>query len=186
MLHSAACALYARDLANFRGAESNPEYYRRIAEDVAGSRAEVEVLRGEELSEKGLNLLYSVGKGASVPAHLITLTYNGNPNSSSRLALVGKGVTFDTGGHNLKPTGSMESMYLDKSGACSTLSAFKWALDMQFPINLTCTLALAENAIGSKAYKPSDILTSLKGYTVEIGNTDAEGRLCLADAMTYV
>jgi len=77
-------------------------------------------------------------------------------------------------------------MYLDKAGACATLAAFKWAVDTNFPINVQCNLVLAENAIDAKSYKPSDILQSLKGLTVEIGNTDAEGRLCLADAMTYI
>ena len=76
-------------------------------------------------------------------------------------------------------------MYLDKSGACAALGTFKWTVQNAIPVNLICTLAIAENAIGSKSYKPLDIIKSLKGSTVEIGNTDAEGRLCLADAMTY-
>jgi leucyl aminopeptidase len=115
----------------------------------------------------------------------VVLKYTANESEDSKIALVGKGLTFDTGGLNLKPTGNIEDMYLDKSGACAVLGTLRWAVETNFPVNLVCTLALAENAISSKSYKPLDIVTSLKGKTVEIGNTDCEGRLCLADALTY-
>ncbi|CAG9312775.1 unnamed protein product [Blepharisma stoltei] len=187
-IHSGVCALYARDLCNTRGTEGNTEFLAAQAQKLYSDnpgKVEMQVIKGEELRERGMNLLYSVGKGASTPPYLILLKYNGNPQNTKKLALVGKGLTFDTGGLNLKPTNSIEDMYLDKSGACITLSAFKWAVEMSIPINLTCTLAIAENAISHKSYKPLDIIKSLKGLTVEIGNTDAEGRLCLADAFTY-
>jgi leucyl aminopeptidase len=132
-----------------------------------------------------MNLLYNVGKAANSAPRLIHLRYN-NGGDGKRFAIVGKGVTFDTGGLNLKPTNFIEDMYLDKAGACATLGLFKFIVDQQLPINISCMLALAENAIDSKSYKPSDILESKKGLTVEIGNTDAEGRLCMADAMTFV
>jgi len=187
-MHSARCALYARDLVNTRGSVATPEYIAHQAQHLYSQYSDlisIEVLQGEELKEKGLNLLYSVGKAATSPPHLVVLKYN-HPSATSNLSLVGKGVTFDTGGLDIKPASAMDSMYCDKAGACTTLAAFKWAVEMQVPVNLTCALALAENSVSSKAYKPQDIITSLKGLTVEIGHTDAEGRLCLADAMTYV
>lgn len=187
-IQSAYCTLYARDLINTRGSEATPDFIAQEAQKLYESnrdRVEMTVIRGDELQQKGLNLLYSVGKAASTPPHLIMLKYVGNPKVDKKLAIIGKGVTFDTGGLNLKPTNSIEEMYMDKSGACNSLAAFKWAVETSAPINLICTLALAENAISHASYKPLDIIKSLKGITVEIGNTDAEGRLCLADAFTY-
>ena len=185
---SAYCSLYARELANTRGSIATPAYITAKAQEIyslAPDKISIEVITGEELKAKGLNLLYAVGKAASSPPQLVTLKYTANQSDAKTIALVGKGVTFDTGGLNLKPTGSIEEMYLDKSGACAVLGTLRWAVETNFPVNLVCTLALAENAIGSRSYKPLDIITSLKGKTVEIGNTDAEGRLCLADALTY-
>lgn len=101
------------------------------------------------------------------------------------MALVGKGVCFDAGGLNIKPTKAIESMWCDKGGACAVLSTFKAAVDLKLPINLVCSVAFVENLLGSDAYHPSDIIKSYKGLTVEIGNTDAEGRLILCDAMSY-
>lgn len=187
-ISSAYCSLYARDLANTRGSEATPQYMVERAQELYNlypGSITMEVITGEELKSKGLNLLYNVGKGASCPPSLVILKYTPVPDSSTYTALVGKGLTFDTGGLNLKPTNSIEDMYLDKSGACTALATFRWAVETSLQSNLTCTLALAENAIGSKSYKPLDIIKSLKGKTVEIGNTDAEGRLCLADALTY-
>lgn len=95
-------------------------------------------------------------------------------------------MTFDTGGLNLKPTGFMEDMYGDKNGACAVLGALHGCLDLNLNKNIVFAIGLAENAIDSKSYKPGDIIKSMKGLTVEIGNTDAEGRLVLCDTMTYV
>jgi len=102
------------------------------------------------------------------------------------VALVGKGVTFDTGGLNLKPTGYMEDMYGDKGGACAVIGALHGCLHLKPKKNVLFAVGLAENAIDARAYKPGDIIKSMKGLTVEIGNTDAEGRLVLADTFTYV
>jgi len=102
------------------------------------------------------------------------------------VALVGKGVTFDTGGLNLKPTGYMEDMYGDKGGACAVIGALHGCLELRPKKNVLFAVGLAENAIDARAYKPGDIIKSMKGLTVEIGNTDAEGRLVLADTFTYV
>lgn len=112
--------------------------------------------------------------------------YQGDPESKDTLALVGKGLTFDTGGLNLKPTGSMETMYGDKNGACAVLGALNGVMATKPKLNIVFVMGFAENSIGSKAYKPGDIINSRKGLTIEIGNTDAEGRLVLADTLTYV
>ena len=93
-----------------------------------------------------MNLLYNVGKGALCPPKLIHLKYSGANSDAPKLAIVGKGVTFDTGGLNIKPGASMSDMHLDKSGACISLGLFKWITDMQIPINVSCVLTLAENA----------------------------------------
>ena len=134
-----------------------------------------------------MNLFHAVGQAATSEPRALIINYQGNKDSSEvDLALIGKGVTFDTGGLNLKPTGSMETMYGDKNGACAVLGALHGCLDMQPQVNIVFAIGLAENAIDAKAYKPGDIITSMKGLTVEIGNTDAEGRLVLCDTMTYV
>lgn len=113
--------------------------------------------------------------------------YVGNPEDKDKVdvALVGKGLTFDTGGLNLKPTRYIEEMHLDKGGACAVMGALHGAIELGIKKNVVFVMALAENAIGKDVYKPGDIIKSLKGLTVEIGNTDAEGRLVLADALTY-
>lgn len=144
----------------------------------------VEVIRGEELKEKGMNLHYEVGKGAEEPPRYIAVTYKGRQDDDIDLALVGKGLTFDSGGLNIKKSG-MEEMYLDKTGACAVLGSLHATLALKPKKNIVFVAAIAENAIGARVYKPGDIITSLKGLTVEVGNTDAEGRLVLADAITY-
>lgn len=112
--------------------------------------------------------------------------YRGNPDSDVvDVALVGKGLTFDTGGLNLKPTRFIEEMHLDKGGACAVMGALHGTMSLKLRKNVVFVMALAENAIGAAVYKPGDIIQSLKGHTVEVGNTDAEGRLVLADAITY-
>ena len=134
-----------------------------------------------------MNLFHAVGKSATSEPRAIFVHYQGNKDSQEiDLALVGKGVTFDTGGLNLKPTGYIEDMYGDKNGACAVIGALHGCLDLQPEKNIVFAIGLAENAIDAKSYKPGDIITSMKGLTVHIGNTDAEGRLVLADTMTYV
>jgi leucyl aminopeptidase len=128
-----------------------------------------------------------VGKGAKSEPRMIAIHYEGNPESKDvEIAIVGKGLTFDTGGLNLKPTNSIEQMYLDKCGACAVYGALWGAIQLNLKKNIVFAVGLAENAIDSKSYKPMDIIHSRKGLTVEVGNTDAEGRLVLADTLTYV
>jgi leucyl aminopeptidase len=133
-----------------------------------------------------MGLFHAVGRAAMSEPRLIAVHYQGDASSEETLGLVGKGVTFDTGGLNLKPTGYMEDMYGDKNGACAVLGALHGVLASKPKKNIVFIMGFAENSIDSKAYKPGDILTSKKGLTIEIGNTDAEGRLVLADTLTYV
>jgi leucyl aminopeptidase len=148
---------------------------------------DVQIMRSARLQELGMNLIYNVGKSAVVEPRCVVVRYRGNPDSDvNDVALVGKGVTFDTGGLNLKPTGYMEDMYGDKGGACAVIGALHGVLELKPKKNIVFAVGLAENAIDAKSYKPGDIIKSMKGLTVEIGNTDAEGRLVLADTFTYV
>jgi leucyl aminopeptidase len=116
---------------------------------------------------------------------LIVLKYQGKDDDSQPIVLVGKGITFDTGGISLKPGANMEQMKFDMGGAASVLGAFEACADLQLPINLVTIVASAENMPDGKAYRPGDVLTSMSGQTIEVLNTDAEGRLVLCDALTY-
>ena len=133
-----------------------------------------------------MNLLYNVGKGSEKRPAMVSLCYKGNPDLDSYTALVGKGIIYDTGGLNIKPTGGMEPMYLDKCGASAVFATMKAIATLGLKVNVVAALALAENSVSGSAYRPSDIIESMKGITVEIGNTDAEGRLAMASAMTWV
>ena len=178
---------YTRDLANGRAESHNPDFFEKEAKIVAKkAKVKVESIVGEQLLKKNLNLLHSVGKAAPSQPRLVNLTYFGRGGKEVDVALVGKGITFDTGGLNLKGMDNMLNMHVDKHGACSALASFKALVELGVKKNIVCSLALAENSIDANSYRPSDILTSLKGLTVEINNTDAEGRLVLADAFTYV
>lgn len=149
---------------------------------------EIRVLDAQQLQDLGMNLFYNVGKAATSPPRCVMVHYQGNPDEPDKidLALIGKGVTYDTGGLNLKPTGFMEEMYGDKGGSCAVIGALKGTLELKFKKNIIFACGFAENAIGSKSYKPGDIIKAMNGLNVEIGNTDAEGRLVLGDTMTYV
>jgi leucyl aminopeptidase len=135
-----------------------------------------------------MNLFYNVGKGADSPPRCVIVHYEGNPSDPDNIdfALVGKGVTYDTGGLNLKPTGYMENMHGDKGGSCAVIGALQGVLELGCDKNIIFACGFAENAIGSGAYKPGDIIKGRNGLAVEVGNTDAEGRLVLGDTFTYV
>jgi leucyl aminopeptidase len=178
---------YARDLANGRPNAVNTEFFLEEARLLSKLYPQVELkhLIGEELLKEGLNLHHAVGRASKNPPILINLTYRGNPQSTEMHSLVGKGLTFDAGGLHVKPYGSMEDMYIDKAGASTMLAVFKGIVQMEMKVNVTVTLGMAENFIASNAYRPSDIIKSHQGLTVEVKNTDAEGRLVLADAMSW-
>ena len=186
---AAHSALYGRDVINTRGSVADPDFMEeRIREVAEGKKhvSQIHLIKGNDLHHQGLDLFYNVGKAATSEPRLMSVYYQGNPESDKTdYAIVGKGLTYDTGGLHLKPTGFMETMYWDKGGAVATLGALKGIIDLQLPLNIAFTFGIAENAIDARSYKPGDIIKSLKGLTVSIGNTDAEGRLVLADAMTW-
>ena len=179
--------LFARDLMNEQGDEANPEALEAAASEVAAAHGmKMDVIRGTaELEAAGLRMHAAVGQASRFAPRLVTLEHRGAPESEETVLLVGKGITFDTGGLNLKPTGFMETMHYDMGGAAAVLGAMQALGQLGVRANVVATLGLAENAIGSRAYKPHAILRSHKGLTVEVGNTDAEGRLVLADALSY-
>jgi len=183
---------FARNLSNERGSVADPAWMEQKVSDLlfeanAPEINDIRILRGQDLVDQGMHLFHSVGKGATSEPRCIVVHYKGNPDSEeNEVALIGKGVTFDTGGLNLKPTGYMEDMYGDKNGSAAVLGALHGTLALKPKKNIVFAIALAENAIDSTSYKPGDIIKSMKGLTVEIGNTDAEGRLVLADTFTYV
>lgn len=161
----ANAALFTRELANMRPNHSNCDYLEEVAKSIANAsnKVKMEVIKGDDLVKNNLNLLHAVGKAAESQPRMVILHYNGKQSEKTvSHAIVGKGLTFDTGGLNLKPTNYIEDMYLDKHGACNALATFKYAVDWNLPINLVCAIGLADNAIDSNSYKPSDIITSHK------------------------
>lgn len=149
--------------------------------------AGIRVLEGEALLREGLRLVHAVGRGARVAPRLILLEHRGDPaGDAPYIGLAGKGITFDSGGLNLKATGHIEGMHLDKSGACAVLGAMLAARAARAPLNIVAALAMAENAIGPNACKPGEVVTAYNGLRVEVGNTDAEGRLVLGDALAFL
>jgi leucyl aminopeptidase len=145
-----------------------------------------EILERADMEKLGMHSLLSVARGSHQPPKLIVLTYKGGKASEKPIVLVGKGVTFDTGGISLKPGAEMDEMKYDMCGAASVLGTMQSVARMALPINLTVVVPATENMPGGAATRPGDIVTSMSGQTIEILNTDAEGRLILCDALTYV
>uniref|UniRef100_K3WRU4 Cytosol aminopeptidase domain-containing protein n=1 Tax=Globisporangium ultimum (strain ATCC 200006 / CBS 805.95 / DAOM BR144) TaxID=431595 RepID=K3WRU4_GLOUD len=179
--------IFARNLGNERSDVVDPAFMEKVARASADlPNMSFRVLQRDDLEAEGMDMFLSVGQAATCPPRLVILEYHGNPESDEKVALVGKGITFDTGGLNLKPSGYIEDMHTDMCGSAAVLGAVRAASRLGLKVNIVCALALAENAIGSKAVKPHTIVKSHKGITVENNNTDAEGRLVLGDALSYI
>jgi len=178
---------FARELANLPPNICNPAYIADQAAMFAESHELVNcsVLDHEEMEQLGFGSLLAVGRGSANHPKLIVLEYTGGAADEKPYALVGKGITFDTGGISLKPGPGMEEMKFDMGGAAGVLGAFVSAVKMGLKINLVCVVPAVENMPDGDSYRPSDVLTSLSGITIEVLNTDAEGRLILCDALTY-
>ena len=176
----------AKDLGNLPANVCTPSYLAEQARELARRyRMKIQVLEREDMEKLGMGALLSVARGSVQPPKLITLEYRGAAKSHQPVALVGKGVTFDTGGISLKPAPEMDEMKFDMCGAASVLGALKAAAEMKLPLNVVGIIPTTENMPGGRATKPGDIVTSMSGQTIEILNTDAEGRLILCDALTY-
>lgn len=177
----------AKDLGNQPPNICNPTYLAREARKVARGAANVTttVLDENKMTELGMGAFMSVTRGTNTPAKLIIVNYKGGTKGDAPVVLLGKGITFDTGGINIKSSAGMEEMKWDMCGAASVLGAAKAAIAAELPVNLIAMAAAAENMPSGAASRPSDIVTTMSGQTVEILNTDAEGRLVLCDALTY-
>ena len=177
----------ARDLGNLPANICTPTYIARQARLVAKGekRLRVNVLDEADMKRLKMGSLLSVSAGSRQPAKLISLEYRGAAAKEQPIALVGKGVTFDTGGISLKPGAAMDEMKFDMCGAASVIGTLKAVTQMQLPINVVGIIPATENMPDGLATKPGDIVTSMSGQTIEILNTDAEGRLILCDALTY-
>lgn len=173
----------ARDLINIPPNDLTPYKFANFIKDNVDDKLKVDILWSEDIKRDGLNLIYAVGNGSENKPCLVKIDYEGRPDSKNKIVLVGKGVTFDSGGTNLKPTGSIETMKSDMSGAASVYAIIKSISESSLPVNVVAFLPLVENTIGATAYRPGDIIKSFSGKTVEILNTDAEGRLILADTL---
>jgi len=165
----------------------NPAYLAQEAASIAEqfSNVELEILEEEQMAELGMDALLGVSRGSANRARLIVLRYSGADPEQRPVALVGKGITFDSGGLSLKTGENMMQMKYDMCGAAGVIGAFVSCAQLQLPINLVCIVAAVENMPDGDAYRPGDVLTSMSGKTIEVLNTDAEGRLVLCDALTY-
>ena len=177
---------FARELGNLPPNLCNPAHVAAQAKAIADSHAGVslQVLEREDMTKLGMGSLLGVAQGSANPPKLIALRWQGG-GSAKPFALVGKGITFDSGGLSLKPGAGMEEMKFDMCGAAGVLGAFLAAVELKLPINLVCVVPAVENMPDGNSYRPSDVLTSLSGLTIEVLNTDAEGRLILCDALTW-
>ena len=176
----------AKDLGNLPGNVCTPAYLADAARTLARQyKLGVQVLERKDMEKLGMGSLLSVARGSDEPPKLIVLKYEGGPRGQKPYALVGKGVTFDTGGISLKPAPEMDEMKFDMCGAASVLGTLRAVAELKLPINVIGIVPATENMPGGSATKPGDIVTSMSGLTVEILNTDAEGRLILCDALTY-
>ena len=181
MTARAVCS--ARDLINTPPNDLYPaEFARRAVEMAEAVGVEVEVLDESELAAAGYGGILGVGTGSSRPPRLVRLRHN-HPDATKSVALVGKGITFDTGGISIKPAANMDHMTSDMSGAACVVATICLAAEQNLPVNVTATVPMAENMPSGTAYRPGDVLTMYGGKTVEVLNTDAEGRLILGDAI---
>ena len=179
--------ILARDLVNEPANILYPETLaKRAVEAGKESGFEVEVFDEKQIEELGMKAFLEVGKGSVHKPRLIVMRYTGNANSEERVGLVGKGLTFDTGGYSLKPSASMDTMKSDMGGAAAVIGTMKALAENKVEKNVVAVVAACENAISGGSYKPGDIIGSMAGKTIEVLNTDAEGRLTLVDAVTYI
>lgn len=176
-----------KDLGNLPGNKCTPTYLAKSATEMGkkNQTLKVDILNEERMKKLGMGALLSVTAGTKEPAKMIVLEYQGGKKATPPIVLVGKGITFDSGGISLKPGPAMDEMKFDMCGAATVFGVFQAVLAMGLPINLVGIIAAAENMPSGTATKPGDVVTSMSGQTIEVLNTDAEGRLVLCDAITH-
>lgn len=176
---------FARDLGNQPGNICTPEYLGQQALSLQHDKLTVTVMDKAAIEKAGFTALLAVNQGSAIAPRFIVLNYQGADHAEAPVALVGKGLTFDAGGISIKPSAGMDEMKFDMCGAAAVLGIFKSMIALNLPINVLGVIPSTENLLGGAAYKPGDIVTSYKGITIEVLNTDAEGRVILSDALAY-
>ena len=175
-----------RALSNTPGGDMTPKILSRVAQTIAeGTKVKVEVLGKKEMEKLGLGAILGIAKGSELEPQFITMEYRGAAKSKKPVVLIGKGVTFDTGGLQVKPGDSMYEMHMDMSGGAAVIHAVALAAKLKLKVNVIGLVPAVENSPSGSAVRPGDILRSLSGRTIEILHTDAEGRVIMADAITY-
>ena len=183
IIANATC--FTRDIVNTAPQELNPQTMVTLAEKLAlDNSLECNILHEDDLEKEKMGSMLAVGRASIHGSALIHLAYK-PANPKKIISLVGKGLTYDSGGLSLKPAASMVTMKMDKAGACAVLGMIKAASELKLDIEIHAFIGAVENMIGGNAYKPDDVLVSRSGTTIEVRNTDAEGRLVLADVLTY-
>ena len=176
----------ARECANRPGNYATPTYLGQVVQDIGKTHGlKVEVLDRKAVEKLGMGSFLAVAQGSDEPLRFIVARYEGAAKTVAPVVLVGKGITFDTGGISIKPSGEMDEMKFDMGGAASVLGTFRAVAQLKAKVNLVGLIPTCENMPSGKSVKPGDVVRSLSGQTVEILNTDAEGRLILCDALTY-
>lgn len=176
----------ARDLVNGNADTVTPQYLVQFAKQLVRKLPiKTTILNKSQIEKEKMGLLLAVNRGSTIDPAVIILSYKGQPKNPHHTVVVGKGITYDTGGLNLKPVASMETMKADMAGGAVALATIYVAALLNLKLNLTVVIPATENSIGSKSFKPGDVYQSANGLTVEVNNPDAEGRLVLADAITY-
>lgn len=183
----AAGVNFTKDLGNTPCNVATPSYLVKQAKNLAKQykSLSVKILNEPELENLNMNTLLAVGQGSKQSSHLIELHYKGTTSKKSPIVLIGKGVTFDTGGISLKPAANMKDLKYDMCGGATIFGVLRAIVEQSLPINVIGLIPTVENMPGGNSFKPGDIIKSMSGQTVEIVNTDAEGRLILCDALTY-
>lgn len=177
---------HCRDLANTPGSDMTPQLLASRAADLAKSTGcSIRVLDRKAMSNEKMNAILGVSKGSIEEPRFIIMEYKGGNKTDAPLVFVGKGVTFDSGGINLKSTSSLSEMHMDMSGGAAALCATAAIAEMKLPVNVIALVPAVENMPSGSGYRPGDVLTSRSGITIEVGNTDAEGRVILSDALDF-
>ena len=184
---SAQASIIARNMVNEPANHMTPSRMAEVAQKVASEQGlGIEIMDNAQMKEMGMGAFMGVAQGTNEPAKLIVLRYDGDPaNPENNLGLIGKGITFDTGGISLKPPGGMEAMKGDMAGGASVIAAMQIIGQNKPKINVLAVIAATENMPGPSAQRPGDVVRAMNGKTIEVINTDAEGRLVLADALGY-
>ena len=181
----AEATCYTRDIVNMTPEDLNPPSFAKLAKKLAKeNNLKCTILNEKALKKEKMNAMLAVGRASRHESQLIHLTYKPK-NPKKIISLVGKGLTYDSGGLSLKPGASMVTMKMDKAGACAVLGMIKSASELKLDVEIHAFIGAVENMIGGDAYKPDDVLTARSGKTIEVRNTDAEGRLVLADVLDY-